>query len=191
MNVDLTPTLKDARHHLTIWRQRYSTIEYSQKVVLNIFYRKHTIAKMWSRVINERFQTREDAYQHNKIKYSEIAQYEIVPVLETLVRSEDKVATIRHSDFTHYIKLAAQGDSEALKGIEFTYFIHRLLDELTILWLSMVNAGLTPTGAITKITGAVLPPDLPVRSYAEIENIFDQLGVEEYLYSLFIKEGRN
>ena len=55
----------------------------------------------------------------------------------------------------------------------------------------MVNSGETNNSAITKLTGAILPNSLPLNSYAEIENIFDQLGAERYLQSLLLKEYKN
>lgn len=46
MNIDLTSTFKDARQLLNTWQNRYSSAEYPQKVIMNIFYRKYTIEKM-------------------------------------------------------------------------------------------------------------------------------------------------
>lgn len=191
MNVNLISTFKDARRNLNIWKNRYSKIEYPQKIVLNIFYRKYSIDKMWYRVIEQEYPTWEIAYNKNKLKYAEVAQYEIVPVLESLIELDRKVSTSRYSDFIEYIKLASQGDIEALKSVEFTYFLHRMLDELTIVWISMVNAGNTRTNAITRLTGAILPTDMPITGYADVESLLDQLGTENYLYSLFAKEINN
>lgn len=191
MNVDLTSTFKDARPHLTMWKDRYSPAEYPQKVVMNIFYRKYTIDKMWPRVINQTHPTWQIAYQNNKLKYAETAQHEIVPVLESLIKSDKKAGTIKYSEFSQYVKAASQGDPNALKGVEFTYFLHRIFDELTTIWISMVNGGDTQINAIAKMTGAVLAPETPITGYADIENIFDQLGAENHLYSLFMKEMNN
>ncbi|MVM33601.1 hypothetical protein GO755_26420 [Spirosoma sp. HMF4905] len=191
MNVDLTNTFKDARQHLTMWKARYSPAEYPQKVVMNIFYRKYTIDKMWSRVINQTHPTWQIAYQNNKLKYAEVAQHEIVPVLEALIKSDKKVSTSRYSDFAQYVKSASQGDENAIKAVEFTYFLHRIFDELTTVWISMVSSGDTKINAIAKMTGAILAPETPITGYADIESIFDQLGAEKYLYSLFMKEMNN
>jgi hypothetical protein len=187
MNVDLTNTFKDGRNLLNTWKQRYSPTEYPYKVVLNMFYRKFTIEKMWLSVMNQRYATWEQAYQNNMMRYGQVAQMEIVPVLESWVQSNRQVGMVKFSDFQSYIQNAGRGNAEAIKGIEYTYLLHRIFDELIILWISMVNSGETQKGAITKLTRAVV--EIPtIGSYAEIESVFDQLGAEHYLRSLMLKE---
>jgi hypothetical protein len=191
MNADLTNTFKDARRLINSWKDTYSTTEYPQKVILNIFYRKYTIEKMWTRVINLTSPSWEKAYESNMLKYAEIAQNEIVPVLDNNLQADKKVTAIKYSDFQSYIKSASRGDIDSIKAIEYTYFLNRIFDEFTILWISMVNSGETKTNAIIKLTGAILPREMPIDTYAEIENIFDQIGVENYLQTLFMKEHTN
>lgn len=191
MNADLTNTFKDARRLINSWKDRYSSTEYPQKVILNIFYRKYTIEKMWSRLINQTSPNWEKAYENNMLEYSKIAQNEIAPVLENYLQVDRKVNAIKYSDFQSYIKAASIGDIDSIKAIEYTYFLNRVFDELTILWISMVNSGETKINAVAKLTGAILPREMPINSYAEIEQIFDQLGAENYLQSLFMKEYNN
>lgn len=189
MNIDLTSTFKDARQLTNTWKARYSATEYPQKVIINIFYRKYTIEKMWPTIFNIKYSNWEAAYENLKIKYGEVA-LEINPVLETKLRANDIVTSIKFSDFTSYIESAASGNKEALKGIEYTYFLNRIFDELILVWVAMVISGDTKINAIAKITRAVLV-DMPINDYAVIEQIFDQLGAEQYLQSLFLKEMQN
>ncbi|MFN3851335.1 MAG: hypothetical protein ACK4NY_18000 [Spirosomataceae bacterium] len=191
MNVDLTNTFKDARRLINSWKDRYSKEEYPQKVVMNIFYRKYAIDRMWSKVISNSYANWQIAYEQNMLEYSKTAQNEIIPVLESLIKADKKVSTIKFSDFNSYIRSASRGDSEAIKGIEYTYFLHRIFDELIILWLSFVNSGVSKVDAVTRLTGAIIPRDMPINSYSEIEQILDQLGAENYLQSLFMKEFNN
>lgn len=190
MNVDLTSTFKESRELINTWKNRYHPTEYPQKVVMNIFYRKYTIEKMWATMFNQRYSDWQTAYQSLKLKYGQVAQSEIVPVLERKLQSNDKVTTIQFSDFTAYIKSASTGNQEAIKGIEYTYFLHRILDELVLIWVAMVVSGETKINAIAKMTRAVLA-DMPINDYLTIEQIFDQLGAEQYLQTLFIKEMQN
>lgn len=190
MNIDLTNTFKDARSLLNKWEARYLAIEYPQKVIMNIFYRKYTIEKMWPTIFNTKYSNWETAYDNIKLRYSETAQHEIIPVLDAKLRSNDKVTSIMYSDFTSYINAASSGSNEALKGIEYTYFLHRIFDELILVWVAMVVSGDTKINAIAKITRVVLA-DTPINDYAEIEQVFDQLGAEKYLQSLFVKEMQN
>lgn len=187
MNADLTNTFKDGRNLLNTWKQRYSPSEYPYKVVLNMFYRKFTIEKMWPIVINQTFSNWQKAYEANLLKYGQVAQIEIVPVLESWLQSNRQVGMVKYSDFQLFIQNGSRGNAEALKGIEYTYLLHRVLDELIMLWISMVNSGETQVNAIAKLTRAVV--EIPkIRNYAEIESVFDQLGAEQYLQSLLLKE---
>lgn len=191
MNADLTNTIKHARGLINSWQDRYSPTEYPQKVILNLFYRKYTIEKMWSRVINETYPNLEKAYENNMLKYSEIAQNEIIPVLEGYLQADKKVNTIKYSDFQSYIETASKGDIDSIKAIEYTYFLNRIFDELTILWISMINSGETKINAIAKLTGKMLTSEITINNYTEIEQIFDKLGAENYLQSLLKKEYKN
>jgi hypothetical protein len=190
MNVDLTSTFKDARQLINTWKARYSSTEYPRKVIMNIFYRKYTIEKMWPTIFITKYSNWETAYENLKLKYAEVAQLDINPVLESKLRSNDKITSIKFSDFTAYIQSAIDGNKDALKGIEYTYFLHRILDELIIIWVAMVISGDSKINAIAKITGAVIA-EMPINEYALIEQIFDQLGAERYLQSLFIREMQN
>lgn len=190
MNIDLTNTFKESRQMINTWKNRYQPNEYPQKVVMNIFYRKYTIEKMWGTMFNQRFSDWQTAYQNLKLEYGQVAQSEIVPVLERKLQSNDKVTTIQFSDFTAYIKSASAGNQEAIKGIEYTYFLHRILDELVLVWAAMVVSGESKINAIAKITRAVIA-DMPINDFTTIEQIFDQLGAEKYLQTLFIKEMQN
>lgn len=141
-------------------------------------------------MFNQRYSDWQTAYQSLKLKYGQVAKSEIVPVLERKLQSNDKVTTIQFSDFTAYIKSASTGNQEAIKGIEYTYFLHRILDELVLIWVAMVVSGETKINAIAKMTRVVLA-DMPINDYLTIEQIFDQLGAEQYLQTLFIKEMQN
>jgi len=189
MNIDLTNTFKEARQMINTWKNRYQPSEYPQKVVMNIFYRKYTIEKMWATMFSQKYSDWQTAYQNLKQKYGQVSQ-EIVPVLERKLQTNDKVTTIQYSDFTTYIKSAAAGNQEAIKGIEYTYFLHRILDELVLVWASMVVSGESKINAIAKITRAIIA-DMPINDYTTIEQIFDQLGAERYLQSLFMQEMQN
>jgi hypothetical protein len=189
MNINLTSTFKDARQLTNSWKARYSKEEYPQKVIMNIFYRKYIIEKMWPTIFNTKFSNWETAYEYLNNKYSEVA-LTINPVLETKLKANDKVTSIRFSDFASYIQSASSGNAQALKGIEYTYFLHRIFDELILVWVAMVISGETKINAIAKITRAVIE-DMPINEYAIIEQIFDKLGAEQYLQSLFLKEMQN
>lgn len=167
MNIDLTNTFKESRQMINTWKNRYQSNEYPQKVVMNIFYRKYTIEKMWGTMFSQKYSDWQTAYQDLKQKYGQVAQSEILPVLERKLQSNEKVTTIQFSDFTAYIKSASVGNQDAIKGIEYTYFLHRILDELVLVWASMVVSGESKINAIAKITRAVIA-DMPINDYITI-----------------------
>jgi hypothetical protein len=59
-----------------------------------------------------------------------------------------------------------------------------------LVWAAMVVSGESKINAIAKITTAIIA-DMPINDYATIEQIFDQLGAEQYLQTLFLKEMQN
>jgi hypothetical protein len=190
MNIDLTYIFTDSRQLINTWKGRYNTFDYPQKVIMNIFYRKYTIEKMWPTIFNTQHSDWKTALQYLRTKYGEVAQYEIVPVLEKKLKTNDKVTSLSYTDFTTYIESARSGNQEHLKAIEYTYFLHRILDELILVWVAKVISGESKINAISQITRAVIA-DLPINEYAVIEKIFDQLGAEQYLQTLFLKEMQN
>jgi hypothetical protein len=100
MNIDLTNTFKESREMINTWKNRYQPNEYPQKVIMNIFYRKYTIERMWGTLFNQKTSDWQEAYQNIKLKYGQVAQSEIVPVLQQKLQSNDKVTSIQYSDFT-------------------------------------------------------------------------------------------
>ena len=126
MNIDLSSTFKNARQLTNTWKTRYSSSEYPQKVIMNIFYRKYTIEKMWPTIFNTNYSNWETAYENLKNRYAEVA-LSINPVLESKLTANEKVTSIRFSDFTSYIQSASSGNKDALKGIEYTYFFTEFL----------------------------------------------------------------
>ena len=144
---------------------------------------------MWPVIFNTKYSNWETAYSNLKAKYEEVS-LEINPVLEIKLKANEQVTSIKFSDFISYIKSAASGNKEAFKGIEYSYSLHRIFDELILVWVAMVVSGETKINAIAKITRAVFA-EIPIDDYSVIEQIFDQLGAEKYLQMLFVKEIQN
>lgn len=186
MSVDLTQFFKDSRNKLTMWKLRYSSDEYPYKVVLNIFYTKFAVATMWDNVINNNYPDWLTAYRDIKGTFEDVSRNQIVPHLENWLQEDRKVSTIKFSDFTKYISSASKGDLDALKGIEYTYFLNRMMDEYLIFWLAMVTSGMDKQQAFEHVTGAVIP-DLPLNTQAELEQVVDSI-TEVYLRVLMVEE---
>jgi hypothetical protein len=187
MNVDLTNVFQEARQNLNTWSQRYSSAEYPYKVILNIFYRKYAMESMFGRVLRLHQPNLDSAMRFVAQEYQNECAQKIVHVSEQWMKSNRKVGMLQYSDFESYIRSAAQGNQEAIQGIEYTYKLHRIIDGLIWVWMSIVTTGASKLEAVTKVTNAVLAP-MPIDNYETIESILDQLGAENYLRQLIIKE---
>lgn len=67
--IDLTYALNEGTSNLIKWRNRYSPQEYPQKIVLNIFYRRYTMSRIWNRLMQMKNSEMdfEDAYKNNTL----------------------------------------------------------------------------------------------------------------------------
>ena len=66
----------------------------------------------------------------------------------------------------------------------------KLDDQEKAIVRSLIRNPRASDNAIAKITRAVIA-EMPINDYAVIEQIFDHLGAEKYLQTLFIKEMQN
>lgn len=145
---------------------------------------------MWPTIFNTNYSNWKTRYENLKIKYGEVVPRYTNPFLESKLRTNDKITSIKLSDFTSYFQSAASGTKEALKEIEYTSFHHIILNELILVWFAMVIFGDTKINAIAKIKRAV-HAEMPINDYAVIEQMFDQVGAEKYSQTLFLKEMQN
>ncbi len=142
---------------------------------------------MFGRVLRLHQPNLDSAMRFVAQEYQNECAQKIVHVSEQWMKSNRKVGMLQYSDFESYIRSAAQGNQEAIQGIEYTYKLHRIIDGLIWVWMSIVTTGASKLEAVTKVTNAVLAP-MPIDNYETIESILDQLGAENYLRQLIIKE---
>ena len=186
MNFDLIHVFNDAQTKLETWKNRYTPAEYPYKIVLNIFYRKYAMESMFDRVLRLRFPDVNTAMISVSNEYQEECLKKMVNVVEPWMLSNRKVGMIKYSDFESFIRSAAQGNQDALRGIEYTYRLHRIIDGLILVWMSVVTTGKSKTESITRVTNAVIA-EMPINNYETIESIIDQLGAENYLRTLIMR----
>lgn len=186
MNVDLTNVLLDADSLLSTWRTRYNTAEYPSKIVLNIFYRKYALESMFNSALNNKYPDLNTAFIKLSEKYQLECTSKIVYVVEQWTKSNRKGGSIKYSDFESYINSASLGNNEAIKAIEYTYKLHRIIDGLVLSWMAIVTTGSSKIQAVTRVTNAIIT-SMPIDNYETIEAILDQLGAENYLQSLLLK----
>lgn len=193
MRIDLRNQFTEGMNNLQAWRNRYSEIEYAEKVLLNVFYRKHTMNFMWSEIqnafqkkmfggnkvlwndFNEGFEKMMNLYQN----YSQKTQ----PILLKLLseQSSTKVGSISYSEYKEKILGAKNGNSSDIEEIEFTYLHYLLNDQLILMWSAFGGTGLSKIDALAQMSGVIIQ-ETDMNDYATVEIIIGQLCTGPYLH---------
>ena len=139
--IDLTYALNEGTSNLIKWRNRYSPQEYPQKIVLNIFYRRYTMSRIWNRLMQMKNSEMdfEDAYKKIEFLYSQTAVSQVAPLLETWIHNnpEEIVGAIHYSDFVPLIQRVQLGSKPAKEELEYSYLYYLLSDKCTLLWAAI------------------------------------------------------
>lgn len=182
--IDLTYALNEGTSNLIKWRNRYSPQEYPQKIVLNIFYRRYTMSRIWNRLMQMKKSEMdlENAYKKIEFLYSQTAVSQVAPLLETWIHNnpEEIVGAIHYSDFVPLIQRVQLGSKPAKEELEYSYLYYLLSDKCTLLWAAMCATGIAPLSAITKVTDAVIEP-MPLNDYNTLTVGLGQLCVGKFL----------
>ncbi|KAA6335140.1 hypothetical protein EZS27_016596 [termite gut metagenome] len=197
MAVDLRHPFNEGMNLLLTWRNRYSKVEYGEKVLMNIFYRKYTMEFMWNEIDNS-FQKKifggrkvlwndfNQGFQKLKSSYQQNAVSKTQPVLMNLLteQSQRKVGTISYASYKDRIIGARQGNKNDIEEIEYAYLYYLLTDESILLWGAFGGTGLSKIEAIGKMTGLVIETE-ELNSYDKIDNMLSQLCVAPYLHKIY------
>jgi hypothetical protein len=183
--VNLTSALDEGTRNILTWRNRYSQTEYPVKVVLNIFYRRYTMNKMWPKLMEivrkKAYNSFEDAYRDLEILYSETSK-QVAPNLELWVKNNpyEVVGAIRYCDFEGLIQRVQIGSNPAKEELEFSYLHYLVSDKATLVWAAFCATGISPLEAITKVSGAVIQP-MPLNDYNTLTVGLGQLYTTRFL----------
>jgi hypothetical protein len=188
MRTDLRHSLNEGMNNLQTWRSRYSKIEYPEKIVLNIFYRKYTIEFMFKEIIGcfedepkIKWSNFNDGFQKIKNIYGSIAVSKTQPVLLDLLTNKQKnVGNTNYGIFSPLIIEAKSGNKSKLEEIEYAYLYYLLADECVMVWAAYGGMGLSKIEAIGKMSGAIIKTD-EIKTYSQIEQIVGQLCAASYL----------
>lgn len=192
MKIDLKHSLKQGMDNLITWRNRYSKTEYAEKIVLNIFYRKHTINFMFNDIINcfiprpfdkskLRWNDVTEGYKTLNIKYSTTAVSKTRPILETLLKNtKENIGNTNYYSFSLLISAVKIGDNDKLEEIEYSYLYYLLTDECILLWGALGGTGLSKKDAVSKMSGLIIEID-EIKTYGQIEQVLGQLCTAKYM----------
>ena len=192
MRTDLRNSLKEGSNNLLTWRSRYSKIEYPEKVVLNIFYRKYTMEFMFSEILGcfennifgkpkVKWNDFNEGFQKLKTIYGSTSISKTQPILlNLLTQTQRNVGNTNYGIFSPLIAEAKRGNHSKLEEIEYSYLYYLLADECVLLWGAFGGTGSTKIDAIGKLSGVIIEFE-DIKSYAPIEQVLGQFCAAAYL----------
>ena len=184
--IDMTSALTEGTNNLLKWRNRYSSVEYPQKIVLNIFYRRYTMRTMWNElmnIINQRaYNSFQDAAMVLEKLYSSTATVKVAPYLESWIRNNPNeiVGAIHYKDFEGLIQRVQMGSKPAKEELEFSYLHYLISDKATLAWAAFCAFGISPLKAITEVSGAIIQP-MPLHDYNTLTVGLGQLYTTRFM----------
>lgn len=184
--IDMTPALTEGINNLCTWRNRYTSTEYPQKVVLNIFYRRYTMNKMWNDLMNiidkKSYNSFQEAAMTLEKLYSKTAVTKVQPYLESWIKNnpDEIVGAIHYRDFIGLIQRVQMGSKPAKEELEFSYLHYLISDKATLAWAAFCATGISPLKAITEVSGAIIQP-MPLNDYNTLTVGLGQLYTTRFL----------
>lgn len=184
--IDMTSALTEGTNNLLKWRNRYSSVEYPQKIVLNIFYRRYTMRTMWNEIMNivnqRAYNSFQDAAMVLEKLYSSTATVKVAPYLESWIRNNPNeiVGAIHYKDFEGLIQRVQMGSKPAKEELEFSYLHYLISDKATLAWAAFCASGISPLKAITEVSGAIIQP-MPLNDYNTLTVGLGQLYTTRFM----------
>ena len=184
--IDMSPALTEGTNNLIAWRKRYTSTEYPQKIVLNIFYRRYSMSKMWNElmaIVNQRsYSSFQMAAMALENIYSTTAVTKVQPFLESWIKNnpDEIVGAIRYRDFVDLIQRVQMGSKPAKEELEFSYLHYLISDKATLAWAAFCATGISPLKAITEVSGAIIQP-MPLNDYNILTAGLGQLYTTRFL----------
>lgn len=185
MALDFRNIYGSGLQNLLTWRNRYSTSEYPEKVVTNIFYRKFTMEAMWHTIItsfdDEKWSDWNVGFAQLRQEYSQTATLKILPKLDGLATDTSiSVGSTGYRYFKDLVETARMGHQKNLEEIEFRYLYYLLTDESILIWSALGGTGKSMVDAVALLTGVVFEFNSEL-NYLTIEETLGHYGVSPYL----------
>lgn len=184
--INLTSALTEGTKNLIIWRKRYSSSEYPRKVVLNIFYRRYAMSKMWNELMNvvnqKSYKSFQEAAMALEMLYSITAKTKVALNLETWIQNnpDEIVGAIRYRDFVGLIQRVQMGSKPAKEELELSYLHYLISDKATLAWAAFCATGISPLKAITEVSGVIIQP-MSLNDYNTLTSGLGQLYTTRFL----------
>lgn len=183
--VNLAPLYKEGIDNLQRWKTRYDESEYYEKVVINIFYRRWAMKRMWPEIMLYADQRKgsksyEQAMRELGSLYRDTTLAINPMVVEYLEshQSED----MGGASYGYYKNMAVQASflPQVAYSLEISYLFYLISDQLTLIWAAIAASGMDKLRAVTEITGCIIAP-MPLNDYATVSQGLGQLMVSDYI----------
>jgi len=190
--LDLQNPYKEGLDNLLKWRNRYSKLEYPEKIVLNIFYRKYTIEFMWSEIyscfektIFGKPKTKWTDFKKGYFKLKEIYGKTATSVthsqLPLLLKDTNRiVGNTTYSNLQKLIISSQNTESKSLEELEYSYLYYLLTDESILLWAAIGGTGKNKIDAIGVLSGYKIETE-DIVQYRQADEVIGKLCSASYL----------
>lgn len=191
--VDLTVTYQTGVSYLQTWKNRYSSNEYPEKILQNIFYRKYTTEFMWTEIekcfqkklfggISKQWDSFDIGFERLNTTYSNTAQAKTHSLLPNLLKNtpERVVGNLSYRSYNDRLIKAKNGSYTDIEEIEFAYLYYLLTDQAILMWATFGGLGYNKIDSISQLTNVIIKP-MEIENYSTIESVIGQLFVSPFL----------
>lgn len=183
---------------LKTWRNRYSSTDYPEKMIINLLYELLTTEKIWDELLlyfntidynnNRKFYDEfSDAHHFIFIRRRCIALNIIRPNLTDQYKKRSDVGNLNFKGIKSRVKSASKGDSKNLEELEYTYIYYSLGHELIYSWAACGLLGMNKEEAY-KTVSTIQLENVNYNSYSSMEDAFNK-AIGFQLVNPFTGEG--
>ena len=185
------PNYQHAYNELLSWRNRYPKFEYPEKVMINTFYRQHTVNFMWE-YLHSAFE--KNLWGNKKISFPDYLQartkisdiYDQTklnkthPVLMNLIAKQQNVGGLKFTELSQRVKNAKASSNRDVEELEFTYLYYALANESLQRWSACGMIGKNKSEAFIATTGFGVNTDL-MTTYEYSVDLIGKMGASMFL----------
>jgi len=181
------PNFNHAIEELRTWRNRYSKKEYPDKLLINTFYRQHTVNFMWDILYRPfkkslfgnrtTFNDYVSAREHISQIYNQTKLNKTQPTLMNLLQKRNDVGGLIYNNMS---KLVSDASNKSVEELEFTYVYYAIANEFLFRWSAVGMMGKNKYDSFMAVTGIGVNTD-SMNDYDSSVNLLGQLGASQFL----------
>lgn len=188
--LDLRTPHNEGINNLLTWRNRYSSLEYPEKIVLNMFYRKYTMDFLWPEIAyinsNKTWSDFGSGVKEIEEMFSACAINKTRNNLEHLLKNDGAriVGNCSYDSFKQRISRAKSGNKKELEELEYAFLYYLLTDKCVLYFAVLIGLGIKKMDAISQLSGYILE-EVQINDYETISAILGQVCAAQYLNQFY------